>query len=130
MYRKTKNGLEIFVGRHGGPFSKTWTIPKGLVGKDEDLFETAKREFGEETGLSVPQGIQFLDLGSIIQKNNKKVFVWAFEDKETHEPAIKSNLSKFGWPELDQAKFFPAVQAKKIIYSSQAEFIERLEKLL
>ena len=56
MYRRHP-AIEVLLVHPGGPFWQkrdqgVWTIPKGLVEGDEDLFCTACREFTEETGLS------------------------------------------------------------------------------
>ncbi len=74
MYRFNKGALEIFLGHPGGPFfakkdEGVWSIPKGEVGADEDLLQTAAREFEEETGIK-PEG-EHVSLGHIRQKNGK-----------------------------------------------------------
>ena len=55
--------LKIFLVHPGGPFfvkkdEGYWGIPKGLTENNEDLFEAAKREFKEETGISPEAGTQ------------------------------------------------------------------------
>ncbi|MEM7317371.1 MAG: NUDIX domain-containing protein, partial [Planctomycetota bacterium] len=50
--------LRVLLAHPGGPyFAKkdegSWSIPKGLVHAGEDLLETAKREFAEETGYQL-----------------------------------------------------------------------------
>ncbi len=57
MYRLNGSALEIFLGHPGGPFfakknEGVWSIPKGEVDADEDLLQTALREFEEETGIN------------------------------------------------------------------------------
>ena len=56
MYRFVNKNLQVFLVHPGGPFFKfndhVWSIPKGLKENGEDLLETAKREFFEETGIS------------------------------------------------------------------------------
>ena len=49
-------GLQYFLVHPGGPFFKNksagyWSIPKGLPEGEEDLMQTAQREFYEETGI-------------------------------------------------------------------------------
>jgi 8-oxo-dGTP diphosphatase len=39
--------------RKGGPGSKTWSFPGGHLEFGETIFETARREVAEETGLSI-----------------------------------------------------------------------------
>lgn len=57
MYRLHDGKLQVLLAHPGGPFFKNkddgdWTIPKGEVDSGEDLLETAKREFKEETGVT------------------------------------------------------------------------------
>jgi predicted NUDIX family NTP pyrophosphohydrolase len=57
MYRIHEGKLQMLLAHPGGPFFKykddgAWTIPKGEIEQDEDLLETAKREFEEETGVT------------------------------------------------------------------------------
>jgi predicted NUDIX family NTP pyrophosphohydrolase len=82
LYRSNNGLAEVFLVHPGGPFFKnkdegSWTIPKGLVEDEENLFDTAKREFEEETGVT-DYG-NFISLGSIVQKGGKKVFAWGAE---------------------------------------------------
>ena len=80
MYRFRDGKLQVLLAHPGGPYFKNkdegaWSIPKGEVEPDEDLLETAKREFAEETGVS-PIG-PFTALTPITQKGGKIVHAWA-----------------------------------------------------
>ena len=71
LYRRSQNGLQVFLAHPGGPFWKdrdagAWTIPKGVLDPDEDPLDAARREFTEETGI-VPQE-PFIPLGSVRQR--------------------------------------------------------------
>src|SRR5213079_2761459 len=82
MYRFRDGRLQVLLAHPGGPFFKNkdegaWTIPKGEPDEGEDLLETAKREFAEETGIA-PAG-PFTALTSVKQKGGKVVHAWAFE---------------------------------------------------
>ena len=95
MNKKISGGLVLFnlnkgkeptflIAHPGGPFFKNrddgwWSIPKGEPEANESIFEAAKREFEEETGMK-PYG-PYINLGDIVQKNGKKVFAWGFEGK-------------------------------------------------
>jgi predicted NUDIX family NTP pyrophosphohydrolase len=59
MYRRQNGLLEVFIAHPGGPgFADrdegVWSIPKGEWESNETPFETAIREFEEETGIKVP----------------------------------------------------------------------------
>ena len=135
--------LKIFLVHPGGPFfvkkdEGYWGIPKGLTENNEDLFEAAKREFKEETGIS--PGGKFIPLDFIIQKSGKKVYGWAYETKDDSPIKITCNTFEMEWPphsgrkqnfpEVDKGEFFTVGAAKKKINSAQMEFINRLEKYL
>jgi predicted NUDIX family NTP pyrophosphohydrolase len=143
MYHFQNEKLKVFLVHPGGPFftkkdNGYWGIPKGLVEKDEDLLEAAKREFEEETGLK-PEG-NFIPLDFVIQKGGKKVFAWAYEVKDDSFVEIVCNTFEMEWPprsgrkqnfpEVDKGDFFTAGEARTKINSAQLEFINRLEQHL
>lgn len=143
MYTFRGKELNVFLVHPGGPFfikkdDGYWGIPKGLIEKDEDLLETARREFEEETGIS-PEG-EFISLDSIIQKSGKKVYAWAFQADNNSPVEIKCNTFEMEWPphsgkkqkfpEVDKGEFFNLENAIKKINPSQIEFIVRLKNHL
>ena len=124
-YRTTTCGLlEVLLAHPGGPFFKNkddgvWSVPKGLLEEGEKPREAAIREFGEETGVELPEpesaagdaaagaeagkrvdqgaGRRYIDLGEITQRGGKRVSVWAVEadlDPDTFE----SNFFEMEWP--------------------------------
>ena len=141
MYR-LKNGLELFLVHPGGPFFKnkdygTWTIPKGEVNQGEKLIDTARREFGEETGIVAPD-TNYIALGSVRLKSGKIIHGWAFEgdwsgllrsNQFSMEWPLKSGKMK-SFPEADKAMFFSVEVAKKKIHPAQASFIDSLVESL
>jgi predicted NUDIX family NTP pyrophosphohydrolase len=147
MYRRSgdrnaKKKLEVLLAHPGGPFyvkkdEGHWTIPKGEIDGAEDLLETAKREFFEETGVT-PAG-PFIELTPITQKGGKVVHAWAFEgDCDTSK--IVSNTFTMEWPpgsgkqkafpEIDRAEFFDADVARQKAKFGQTKFIDELERIL
>jgi predicted NUDIX family NTP pyrophosphohydrolase len=144
MYRINRHDLEVLLAHPGGPFFKNkddgyWSIPKGEPDENEDeLLETAKREFEEETGIK-PAG-KFIELGNILQKGGKTVHGWAFEGDIPEGFIHKCNSFETEWPphsgkkmkflEIDKVEFFSSEKAKKKIKDAQIPFIERLEEIL
>jgi predicted NUDIX family NTP pyrophosphohydrolase len=141
MYRRRNGRLEFFLAHPGGPFSRQkdagyWTIPKGEPDVSEELFDVAKREFKEETGIE-PHG-PYLELGSIQQKGGKWVHAWAFEGD--CDGPIRSNTYQMEWPpksgkmcefpEIDRAEFFTLEDARKKIKEPQFPLLERLATAL
>jgi predicted NUDIX family NTP pyrophosphohydrolase len=143
MYRLNDDKLQVFLVHPGGPYYRKkdegyWSVPKGEPGEGEGeqfLFNTAKREFKEETGIE-PDADEFTDLGDIIQKGGKKVFCWAFRTDIMDEPVIKSNHFTIEWPpgkgkfaefpEADDGRFFTIEEARKRIKKTQEAFLDRL----
>lgn len=150
VYRYKNDKLQVFLGKCGGPYwvnvtKGAWNIPKGHVEKNENIFETAKREFYEETSLVLPDDGHYIYLDESVTKSKKHVYIYAIEYDFTQPyqediVIIKSNVFSIEWPkksgqhilvpELDQAKYFNIDEAKEYIFSYQKIFLERLEEQL
>ncbi|WP_410509732.1 NUDIX domain-containing protein [Methanosarcina hadiensis] len=142
LFRFRNERLEVMLVHPGGPiWSKkdhgVWSIPKGLPEKDENLLDTAKREFKEETGFEVDG--EFIDLGELNQSRYKTVHVWALE-KDLDVTNVVSNTFKLEWPkksgkvqefpEVDKAGWFDIELAKKKIRREQIGFLHRLMDII
>lgn len=138
LYRQISGQPEFFLVHPGGLFFKNknegwWTIPKGEPEAGEELLDTARREFKEETGYA-PQG-PFTPLGYITQKGGKQVHAWACEH-DIDATKITCNNFEMEWPpksgkmqlfpEIDKAGWFTADKARLLINERQAEFLARL----
>jgi predicted NUDIX family NTP pyrophosphohydrolase len=142
MYRTRVKGLEVLLVHLGGPYwsrkdAGAWFLPKGHIEPGEEEFSAARREFQEETGMQ-PRG-PFLELGSVVHKNGKRVVAWAFPGDG--DPAtVHSNTFQMEWPpksgrvqefpEIDRADFFTAESAAKKMHPAEFAFVQRLEILL
>jgi predicted NUDIX family NTP pyrophosphohydrolase len=142
MYRRRQGVVEALLAHPGGPFWAkkdlgAWSIPKGEFDPDEDPLAAAKREFEEETGLSVTG--EFIPLAPIKQSGGKVVHIWAVEG-DCDASAIKSNTFMIEWPprsgrqqefpEIDRAEWFPLDDAKEKVTKGQRGFIEELQRIL
>ena len=143
LYRRVGKSPEVFLVHLGGPFwakkdEGAWSIPKGEVAEGEDLIETAKREFLEETGSPLKGELEALE--PIKQAGGKIVYAWAIEG-EIDASAIRSNTFSMEWPphsgknqefpEVDRAAWFDLETARRKILKSQTPLLEQLqEKLL
>ena len=142
MYRRRNGKIEFFLVHPGGPFWKdkdegAWGIPKGEVNNpEEELFDVAKREIMEETGIKPPEEEdRYLHLGDVTLKSGKVVHAWAFEGDWTGL-LICSSWCEVEWPlrsgkkikiqEVDKARFFDIKKAKEKINPGQFKLIERL----
>jgi predicted NUDIX family NTP pyrophosphohydrolase len=142
LFRRTE-GLEVLLGHMGGPFwarkdEGAWTIPKGEPSPGEDPWTTARREFAEELGVPVPAG-EPLPLGDVRQSGGKVVTAWALEG-DLDVSSISSNLVEMAWPprsgrtlmvpELDRAAWLAPDEARRLVVTAQAAFVDRLEEAL
>lgn len=148
-YRRPPDaGLEVLLGHMGGPFwarkeAGAWSLLKGELDPGEDPHAAALREAGEELGLPVPpSSVPDLELGEVRQRAGKKVLAWAREwpwpgpDLER----ITSNTVEIEWPprsghrlevpEIDRVAWFRPDEARRLVVSAQAAFVDRLEEAL
>jgi predicted NUDIX family NTP pyrophosphohydrolase len=141
VYRRMP-ALQVLLAHPGGPFWATkddgaWTIPKGLVELGDDLRATARREFREETGLSV-RG-RLVPLGSVRMKSGKTVHAFAVEaDPDLRK--FRSNEFEMEWPpksgrtqrfpEVDRIAWFGLRAAAKKILAYQRPLLGELKKRL
>jgi len=138
LFRRSSGAVEVFIAHPGGPFwasrdAGAWTIPKGAVDEGEDLLDTARREFLEETGI-VAQG-PFIPLGAVKQKSGKTVHAWAWEG-DADPASIVSNETRSEWPrgsgrwvtfpEVDRCAWFDLATARRKMNPAQAELLPRL----
>jgi predicted NUDIX family NTP pyrophosphohydrolase len=138
LFRR-KPSLELLLAHPGGPYwwdedEGAWTIPKGEIEEDENPLDGAKREFKEELGF-IPEG-DYIDLGSITQKGEKKVYGWAIEYQIPDHFIFAPNEFEIEWPpnsgkterfpEIDRIEYFGPFEARKKINPAQRQFITRL----
>ena len=141
-YRTSGGRVAVFLVHPGGPFwakkdDGAWSIPKGEFAESEEPLEAAKREFKEETGLSIDG--RFEALKPVKQPGGKIVYPWAVEG-DVDAGAVRSNTFLIEWPrgsgkkrsfpEIDRAGWFDLHAAKVKILKGQVGLLEQLEKRL
>jgi len=130
----------VLLAHPGGPFWARkdlghWTIPKGEVEDGEERLAVARREFAEETGHEVPDGV-LIELGEIRQKSGKIVVGWAVRGDLDPSTAV-SNTFDLEWPprsgqirpfpEVDRVEWFGLDEARRRLKAAQVPFLDRLE---
>ena len=137
-FRRREGGLEVFLVHPGGPFWQrkddgAWSIPKGEFDEGEAPEAAARREFAEETGLTLPD--QLIALTPIAQSRGKVVHPFAVE-VELDADAIRSNTFELEWPprsgskrefpEVDRAAWFGVANAQRKILAGQRPILDEL----
>lgn len=141
-------GLEVLLGHMGGPFwarkdAGAWSVLKGELEPGEEPHAAALREAGEELGLDLPApSAPDVDLGEVRQRSGKVVLAWA---REWPRPGpdltrISSNTVEIEWPprsgerievpEIDRVAWFAPDDARRVVVSAQAAFVDRLAEHL
>jgi predicted NUDIX family NTP pyrophosphohydrolase len=138
LFRRRAALIEFFLVHPGGPYwarkdEGAWTIPKGECQQGEEALAAARREFAEETGLSL-EG-EMIPLGSFRQSSAKTVEVWAVEG-DADPASLVSNTFAMEWPprsgrmqdfpEVDRAAWFTPAQAARKILKGQVPILEAL----
>jgi predicted NUDIX family NTP pyrophosphohydrolase len=140
VYRKRDGNIEVLLVHPGGPFWKNkdsgaWSIPKGEFTADEAPLEVAKREFTEETGLSIDGS--FRELEPIKQRGGKTVYAWAVA-ADLDVSHATSNTFTIDWPprsgkqqefpEVDRVEWFSLDVAMNKINASQQDLLRQLQQ--
>jgi predicted NUDIX family NTP pyrophosphohydrolase len=120
LYRQGPDGLEVLIVHPSGAYNRRapWSIPKGVPDDGEtDLERTARRETLEEVGVTAGE---LAYLGFIeYKKSLKDVHCFAGPAPADAEPRPTS------W-EIDQARFVPLEEARRLLHPDQAPFLDRL----
>jgi len=143
LYRRQRRNTEVLIAHPGGPFFTNkhrgaWSIPKGLVDPGEDVEDTARREWEEETGFALPDG-RWFDLGDTELRSGKRVRAWAVEG-DVDPARMEANTFTMEWPprsgrfaefpEIDDLRWVSRINAAHLLNPAQVVFVERLFKIL
>ncbi|MCE6997595.1 NUDIX domain-containing protein [Saccharothrix sp. S26] len=142
LHRVVDGERQVLLGHMGGPFwarkdEGAWSIPKGEPEGDEEPLATAYREFAEELGVPVPEGVP-VPLGEVRQSGGKVVAAWAVEADLDPERVVPGTFT-LEWPrgsgvvrefpEVDRVAWFPLAQAGVKVVKAQRELLDRLAEI-
>lgn len=144
LYKTTDDStLQVWIAHMGGPFwarkdAQAWSIPKGEYNDAEDPLAAALREFEEEIGVPAPE-VPYAQLGEFRQPSGK--LITAFAGETDFRPArIVSNTFPLEWPkgsgklqdfpEIDDARWFTAEEARTKLVRGQLPILTALEEKL
>ena len=139
LYRLRAGGAEVLLVHPGGPFWErkddgAWSLPKGEFDEGELPEAAARREFAEETGLTLDADLT--PLTPVRQRSGKIVHAFVGKaDMKTSD--IRSNLFTMEWPprsgkmaefpEVDRAEWFDFETARRKIIDGQRPILDELE---
>jgi predicted NUDIX family NTP pyrophosphohydrolase len=146
LFRRRGRAPEFFLVHPGGPYwakkdAGAWSIAKGEIDPGEEPLTAARREFTEETGVTLDGhgAADFIALTPLKQPSGKLVLAWALEH-DCDAAAIESNLCEIEWPprsgrklaipEIDRASWFREGEALAKIRKGQTGFVAELAKHL
>ncbi len=133
------NENKIFVGKRIDNPKKFWQMPQGGINNNENLFQAAKRELKEETGITKIKLVKELDewliynlpknlLGKIWQGQYKgqkqKWFVMKFEGKDQEINVTTCSPEFLDW------KWVNPSELPKIVVNFKVDIYKKLIKEL
>ena len=139
LYRGSGADLEVLIVHPGGPFwahrdDGVWSIPKGEYTAGENPWQAAQREFSEELGLPVPDGVR-IDLGEVRQSSGKIVTAFSV-NADLDIAGAQSNTVEMEWPrrsgrirrfpEIDRAAWVTIEVARIKLLPGQQPILDRL----
>lgn len=142
LYRVNENTheYEVFLVQANVPnsFPELWGVPKGRMERGEKPLQTAKREFGEETGTTAPD-LEYLPLPPFVTKRGKTIIVFTADAEDYPVHWIRKNVAvtkvmRNGqvrhYKETRDGRWFPLSKALEQIGAGQKGILELLQNQL
>lgn len=142
VYKKDNKKIKVLLCHPGGPYWEnthihSWGIPKGELDKGENQLNAARREFNEETSLTITEKLDYLYSKKV--SNNKLVTIF-FIEKDFDLNDCKSNTFSLEWPkgskeineypENDKFEWIDIEEAYNLIFNQQIIFLDKLKEKL
>jgi 8-oxo-dGTP diphosphatase len=111
---------KILLGKRNGTYKGQWCIPCGYVEWEEDVYDAARREFEEETGLQVQIEGVYAVLSNFHNPEQHTVGIW-FLAKETGG-SLKAK------DDLEEAAFFSYGQLPDLAFPTDKRVLKKLKE--
>lgn len=124
--------VEVLIAHMGGPFwagkdAGAWSLPKGVYDPDvETAMDAARREFGEELGLTPPD-VTYIELGEFAVTSGKRLTVFAGDGSALSLDHVVFGEFEMEWPPRSgRVQSFPEVD--RVEWTTMDAAAERLAK--
>jgi predicted NUDIX family NTP pyrophosphohydrolase len=136
LYRTGEGPVHVLLVHPGGPFwvrkdDGAWSIPKGEFDATESAADAARREFAEETGVTLKG--ELVALAPVRQPSGKVIHPFAVAG-DLDPASIASNTFELEWPprsgriqsfpEIDRAAWFTLDEARRKIIKGQRPILD------
>lgn len=131
-YKFVDGEIMFFLGHPGGPMNAKrnyWALLKGTMEKGENSFDTAIREFQEESGLELDDSFKqrMWLVGSVKQRNDKIVTAYAMEVDDIDCEKCHSNLvDGENFPEMDKYRWLAIDEVRGVVSKTNLWFYEEI----
>lgn len=144
LYRVIDGCPEFLLTKSGHPAWKnrdfySWGIPKGRKELGESDFQTAQREFEEETGIALPN-ITYTKLGRFKQPSGKEIVVYSgkvdsfpieeFSSLPSEGEYPQGSGVNIVYPEIEKIEWFPMDNVRQYVFFGQKDIIKSLTNTL
>lgn len=110
---------KVLLGRRNGSYKGEWCIPCGYIEWDEDIYDAAKREFLEETGLEIEVVDVYSVLSNFHNSQQHTVGIW-FLARE-----VGGNLQ--AGDDIEEVGFFYFEELPDLAFETDYQVLKRLK---
>ena len=115
----------LLIKRANDPFKGKWALPGGFMDMDETPKEAAIRELEEETGLQIPDLIQFKTYGTLNRDPRHRTISTVYY----HQINAKESTKVKGCDDAMEAKWFSNTDLPELAFDHR-EIIDELVNVL